>query len=149
GGFYIDLDTGCLAPLNKFSDFGGILLGKMGPDLEFPHAIPNAIMASRTREEFWLLFIGLIIRSFTFGIRGAEAVTGPVALKTAVDIYMSKEPLFSFQMIAAVSKQLSEDLKPRPTRSVIKLLPQREWYPLDWTDLVHRELRAMLGNKLL
>ena len=149
GGFYIDLDTECLAPLAKFSSFGGILLGRMGPDPSFPHHIPNAIMASRPREEFWLFLIGLIGTSFRSGIRGAEALTGPIALKTAVDIYLSKEPLFSVQVINAVAKQLPQELKPRRGRSAITLLPQREWYPLDWTDQVHTEWRRIQGKTLL
>ncbi len=149
GGFYIDMDTECLSPLDKFAGFEGILLGRMGPNPDFAHSVPNAIMASRPREEFWLLLISLIASSFHIGLRGAEALTGPIPLKSATDIYLSKEPLMSSQMIGAMAKYLPGDLKPRATRSSIKLLPPKEWYPIDWSDPVHAEFCQMQGSALL
>src|SRR5580765_6042565 len=77
GGFYIDLDTECLQPLQKFVESQDVLLCRMGPYPDFSHAVPNAIMASRPREEFWLLVIAIIRASYGFGLRGAEALTGP------------------------------------------------------------------------
>lgn len=151
GGFYIDLDTECLALLKRFADFPGILLGRMGPYPDFLHAVPNAIMASRPREEFWLLVIGLISNLFGSGLRGGgpESLTGPVVLKAAVDIYLSKEPLISSQMIGSFALRLPEHLKPRPGRSRIELLPQREWYPIDWSDPIHQALRQEIRGGLL
>ncbi len=146
GGLYIDLDTECLAPLRKYTDYPGVLLGRMGPYPEFTHAIPNAIMGSRPREEFWLLMIGLIeqLCALGFNDRGPEYLTGPVALKSAVDIYSSKEPLFSEQIIRSVTARLPASLRPRSSRTTIFMLRQREWYPLDWTDAIHVSLRQQL-----
>lgn len=68
-------------------------------------------------------------------------LTGPVVLKSAANIYMSKEPLISSQMIGMIARLLPEPLKPRTGRTEIKLLPPREWFPLDWSDPVHQALR--------
>jgi hypothetical protein len=108
-------------------------------------------MASRPREEFWLLVIGLISNLFGSGLRGGgpESLTGPVVLKAAVDIYLSKEPLISSQMIGSFALRLPEHLKPRPGRSRIELLPQREWYPIDWSDPIHQALRQEIRGGLL
>jgi mannosyltransferase OCH1-like enzyme len=152
GGFYIDLDTECLQPLSKFVRTPGILLGRMGPYSDFLHAIPNAIMASRPREEFWLLVIGLITNLFGSGMRGGgpESLTGHVVLKAAVDIYLSKEPLITSQLIGSLALRLPSHLKPRTGRSDIRLLPQREWYPIDWSDPIHQTLRnEVRSGKLL
>jgi mannosyltransferase OCH1-like enzyme len=150
GGFYIDMDTEGLKPLDKFVGVKGILFGRMGTDAKFAHAIGNAIMASRPREEFWLFLIGLIRFLYGLGLRGPEALTGPIALRSAVDIYLSEEPLLATGIIKSLAKLLPAQLQPRPARSKIELLPQREWYPLDWSDQVHTPLRkAVLGGKLL
>ena len=151
GSFYVDLDTECLQPLAKFVDFPGVLLGRMGAYADFPHAIPNAIMASRPREEFWLLVIGLIANLFGSGMRGGgpESLTGPVVLKTAADIYLSREPLLSSQMIGSLATRLPDPLKPLPSRSKIELLPQREWYPIDWSDPIHQALREQVRSGMM
>jgi hypothetical protein len=146
GGFYLDLDTECLRSLSRLADHAGVLLGRMGAYPEHPHSIPNAIMGSRPREEFWLLVIGLIGQLIKCGTRGVrpEYLTGPVVLKSAADIYLSKEPVLSAQTIGAIANHLPSHLKPRRTRSNVKLLPPREWYPIDWTDPIHQGFRKMV-----
>ena len=54
GGFYFDLDVECLNSLDKYLMGNDVLFGRMGSDEAFPASIPNAIMASKPRQEFWL-----------------------------------------------------------------------------------------------
>ena len=57
GGLYADLDTQCVKALDNVLDRSGVVLGRMGTDPTFVHSIPNAVMASSPREEFWLYVI--------------------------------------------------------------------------------------------
>ena len=60
GGIYADLDVECLKPLDEVLAEGDIVVGRMGSDFTNPHSIPNATMASKARQAFWLLPIDLI-----------------------------------------------------------------------------------------
>ena len=57
GGIYVDLDTQCLKPLDPLRSQADVVLGWLGNDPTSDQAIPNAIMLSRPRQEFWLLAI--------------------------------------------------------------------------------------------
>ena len=84
GGLYVDLDVDCIKNSDELIKDKIIVLGKMGED--FPHNIPNAIMYSRKKHNFWLFVINLV----TIRMRdntGAEATTGPVVLKDAYELY--------------------------------------------------------------
>jgi mannosyltransferase OCH1-like enzyme len=59
GGIYIDMDTECLAPLDGLRAEGDVVLGRMGWDERFEHSVPNAIMASKPHQAFWLVAIAL------------------------------------------------------------------------------------------
>ena len=67
---------------------GDVVLGQMGPDLAFEQSIPNAIMASKPSQLFWVLFIAMMIaRADKLGNpeamcqRGPEFCTGPILLR--------------------------------------------------------------------
>jgi hypothetical protein len=142
GGLYVDLDTECLAPLDWIADSTGVILGRMGTNPNFMHSIPNAIMASRPREEFWLLVVGLIwVMSRILGGDRPEHVTGPAVLKSAVDIYGARESLLTSVFIGSYSRRLPDHLKPREGRTKIQLLAPGRWYGLDWSNPEHQSIR--------
>lgn len=143
GGIYVDMDTECLQPLDSLTAHTGVVLGRMGDDTGFAHAIPNAIMASSPRTEFWLFVIALLLYFCRFRGR-PEQVTGPIVLKAAVDIYLANDPLFVRSKIQEVAAVLTEHQKPVPGRSPIALLPAAQWYPLNWNDPVHDALRRQV-----
>src|SRR5690606_28155640 len=96
GGLYADLDTECLRPLDPVLSGRQLVLGQMGEDLQFAHAIPNAMMASAPRQLFWLLAVSMAIErirectgSDDMRARGPEALTGPILLKDAYDYYVA------------------------------------------------------------
>jgi inositol phosphorylceramide mannosyltransferase catalytic subunit len=152
GGFYVDMDVECLRPFDRYAERGGILLGRMGNDPDFPESIPNALMASEAREGFWLLYLAQIVAASSQRVgQRPEAVTGPVVLKECVDLYVS-EPI---EARARVDRFLGEYLPTIDADTVryspLTLLPGVEWFPLDWHDKIHRQfrLRLMRRRKIL
>lgn len=149
GGLYVDMDTECLRPLNLGTDSGDVWLGRMGNDADFSHSIPNAIMASRPRQEFWLLVIHLLIQKADsisdpgeMAGHGPEALTGPVLLKQAVDIYQATDRAVAGNMIAEVAARLPASMQPDPGPSRVIIHEPGRWYPIDWTNLLHFHLAS-------
>lgn len=141
GGLYADMDTECLRPLDGLLNRADVVLGRMGSDPDFAHSIPNAIMASRPRQEFWLLVIALLLQSSQQAGR-PESLTGPVLLKSAVDLYGTGAPALISEAIRAVRNLLRPDQQPEESRSRIEILAGRELYPIDWSDPIHQMLRG-------
>ncbi len=140
GGIYADMDVECLRPLDGLLGRGDVLLGRMGSNPGHPHSIPNAVMASKPRQEFWLLVIWLLMDAAKRG-GPPEHVTGPVLIKSAVDLYLARDPQWVQSAIQAVAKCLPQELQPVPQTSNLTLLSSREWFAVDWTDPVHQILR--------
>lgn len=155
GGFYADMDTECLRPLSSLQGRGDVLLGRMGSDGSFEHSVPNAIMASRPRQMFWVLAMVLMIQKLDAHqdieeIRrlGPEKFTGPVFLKEVMDVYRSVDGAELDRLCAGVLSQMGEHLTAGISAGEVTLLDPDEWYPIDWTNPVHRLLRSdILVNK--
>jgi len=121
GGIYADMDFHCLRSLDEICKHG-LVLGRMGTDNSFPHSIPNAFMASKPQEIFWLGYIQVMVDTWRDAQRSGqdyypELITGPVVLKKAVDTY-----------------------KKYHTR--ITLLPGHMLYPINWNDSLHQMFRT-------
>lgn len=147
GGIYADMDTECLRPLAPLFRSGDVWLGRMGNDADFPHSRPNAIMASRPRQEFWLLAIHLLVEKAkalgdpaAMAGKGPEVMTGPFLLKNAYDLYTGSEPETVRSLIHGIAAQLPESLQPRARPSQITLLAPDLWYPIDWSNMIHLRL---------
>ena len=147
GGLYADMDTECLRPVGPLFESGDVWLGRMGTDPDFPHSIPNAIMASRPLQEFWLLAIHLLVENVkalgdpaTMAAKGPEVMTGPILLKNACDTYMSSKRSALRELIQEIAARLPADLQPQPTASRIDLLGPEYWYPIDWSNMLHLRL---------
>ncbi|HZP06534.1 MAG TPA: FkbM family methyltransferase [Terracidiphilus sp.] len=149
GGIYADLDTECLRPLSPLLNRADVILGRMGPSEAFAHSIPNAIMASKPKQEFWLLVISLLLQ-FSQNDARPELLTGPVLLKSAFDLYTAKDPLWVRLAIDSIRARLSPEQQPLQGPSKIELLSSRQWFPIDWSDPIHQLLRTnVLTGKLL
>ncbi|MEP7206434.1 MAG: glycosyltransferase [Casimicrobiaceae bacterium] len=145
GGVYADMDTECLRPLQPLFHSGDVWLGRMGHDRTFAHSIPNAIMASRPRQAFWLLVIALLVENaHTLRDRtppvGPETMTGPILLKRAYDLYVGAERGRVRAMIEATAARLPASLQPRTGSSQVRLLEPDVWYPIDWSNIIHLRL---------
>lgn len=151
GGYYCDLDTECLRPLPALDGVGDVILGRMGPDAGFAHSIPNAIMASKPRQLFWLVAVAMMLEAAAAAgtpermlALGPEALTGPMLVKAAADFYRGAGPRAARERAAPVLDRLSPALRESVRDGALALLPPETWYPLDWTNPIHRLLRADL-----
>ncbi len=145
GGLYADMDTECLRPVDPLFESGDVWLGRMGSDRGFSQSIPNAIMASRPLQEFWLLAIQLLVEdaerlSGRAPSAGPETVTGPILLKRAYDTYMAEERSAVRRMVQRVASHLPDNLQPQAKTTRVELLEAHTWYPIDWSNIVHLRL---------
>jgi mannosyltransferase OCH1-like enzyme len=148
GGLYADLDTQCLQPLDKVLDRSGVVLGQLGQDPSFTQSVPNAIMASSPREEFWLFVIGKAMVEADKPVRPEDS-TGPALLRRALIAYGRGDPPPD-SVIRLMKRLLPADLMPFPDRSIVHILPAEEWYPLSWNAQLDQIVRnRVLRGKLL
>jgi inositol phosphorylceramide mannosyltransferase catalytic subunit len=148
GGLYADLDTQCLKPLDTVLARKGVVLGRMGKDPGFSHSVPNAIMASSPREEFWLYVIAKAMVTAEKPSR-PEETTGPVLLKGAFDSYQKNSPP-SADVIGLLMRLLPRHLHPKHGPTAIHILPPEEWYPVAWADKQSADIRSrMFAGELL
>ena len=155
GGVYVDMDTECLQPLSTMPTSGDVVLGQMGPKVEAVNAIPNAIMASKPFQLFWLLVIALMIeKAGSAGVEalrkaGPEHTTGPAVLHEAFDFYRSQSEQWIRARAEPVLAKLPEHLSARLQVGRIELLGPDQWYPIDWTNPIHQWLlrRFLLKRK--
>lgn len=145
GGIYSDLDTECLRPLDDVLHLGDVVLGRMGSNPRFSHSVPNAIMASTPKQEFWLLVIQLLCLVAREPWR-PEALTGPVILKAAVDMYLARDFGFPTMLIGTAKRLLRADQLPVSEPSTLALLDSGAWFPLDWSNAEHLRMRDALLN---
>jgi inositol phosphorylceramide mannosyltransferase catalytic subunit len=144
GGFYLDLDVECLQPLDRYLWDHDVLVGRMGHDNAFPNSIPNAIMASKPRQEFWLYAMSHLVTGPTSG--DVEIVTGPKFLKACVDSW-NEGATDRGVRIESIRKRLSPELAVTDRTRRITILPPDEWYPLNWNDPAHQSLRSQWLNR--
>ena len=151
GGLYADMDTQRLRSFSDLFESGDVCLGRMGNDVHFSHSIPNAIMASRPLQEFWLLVIHLMIDGVealadpvAMAAEGPEALTGPILLKRAYDTYQSADRPAVGAMIQKIAAQLPAALQPQSKPSRLVLFEPQVWYPIDWSNVIHFRLVSEL-----
>jgi hypothetical protein len=117
----------------------------------FAHSIPNAMMAARPRQEFWLLVMHHMVNaaneSGSQGQRGVEAMTGPILLKLAHDQYVGAADRDAVDAsIGGVARHYVGWLPQKRTPSRIRLLPASAWYPIDWSNVIHNHLQLELAQ---
>ena len=153
GGFYADMDSECLRPLNLGQRNEAVVLGRMGNDPSFEHSVPNAMMASRPGQAFWLLVVQRMIDIFESHptaemlLRaGPEELTGPVLLKRSFDEFQRLDDEALMKRIAPVVRNLTDRQKETVHIGRVALLDGETWYPLDWTNPFHKGLRNHLNR---
>ncbi len=146
GGIYADLDVYCLEPLDGIVGQPLAVLGRMGADPDFEHALPNAVMASCARHPFWLLVIAKMIEAHAKNPAARpEYLTGPVVLKSAFDEYAS-QPRLAGELIGAVARRLPAHLQPAAV-DMVAALCANDWFPFNWADPIHRLYRQALRSQ--
>jgi DNA-binding beta-propeller fold protein YncE len=156
GGVYADMDTECLRPLMPMPLSGDVILGQMGPNLNLD-SIPNAIMASKPFQLFWLVVIALMMEKVESlksleDLRRAqpESLTGPNLLYEAFEFYRSESEQNIRLRTRQIIEKLPEEVFARLQAGRIELLPPDLWYPIDWTNPFHQRLRRFFQkNEIL
>ncbi len=151
GGMCADMDTECLRPLVTMPFSGDVILGQMGPDLNFEQSIPNAIMASKPFQLFWLVVIVLMMekvesRGRVGDLRRAtpESLTGPALLHEAFDFYRSESEKNIRLRTLPIIEKLPEEVSALVKAGRIELLPPDVWYPIAWTNPFHKRFGSFL-----
>jgi hypothetical protein len=138
GGIYADMDTECLRPFDALLDVADVVLGTMGTNPGFRHSLPNAVMLSAPRQEFWLLVMSLLMEPAEREGQRPESLTGPVLLKRAWRLYTGgKAGAEVAARIAETRARLPAELAPVAARTRIAALPGYVLFPLDWNDRIH------------
>jgi hypothetical protein len=142
------MDSECLRPLEGMRAMGDVLFGRMGSDHGFEHSIPNAIMASKPGQAFWLLTIALAVERLEKSRQDPskfwpELLTGPILLKDAVEFYMnsSKERVIDF--VSNACPELAGELA-KSDFGRITILPPPVWYPVNWNNFMQTAFRKRI-----
>lgn len=151
GGIYADLDFECLKEFNSLlNDYQqyGVLLGCMEDSDNFEKTsannIPNAIMISRPREEFWLcMFHILLTREKNVGL--IENETGPIALKDAYLLYKNTDYKNTEWYNELVNKLKKNNLAPMQNNNV-HILTSYILYPISWERSDMKEINDEMLN---
>lgn len=128
GGIYADMDFECLKNFDDIINLGDrfdLIFGKMKTnEQEHEHNIPNAIMISKPKQDFWLTVFDKLMNTDSF--LEPEESTGPVLLKKAIEEYKGNNKIL--------------------------LLKSFIFYPIDWTnekDLEQLRNPVIFEKKLL
>ncbi len=147
GGFYADMDSECLRPLDQMRDMGDVLVGRMGRDRSFEHSIPNAIMASKPKQVFWLLAIAFAAERLRQSQQRQDSrpewLTGPVLLKDAVDFYLSHSQSQVRDTISKLCPELLPELEGSRFGD-LRVLPPAVWYPVNWNNFIQSFFRKKM-----
>jgi mannosyltransferase OCH1-like enzyme len=152
GGFYAHMDSECIRPVQALREAGDVVLGRMGRDPDFEQSIPNAIMASKPRQAFWLLTIALATERLKQmgdtrpGHLPPEEVTGPVMLKRAVDFYLNHSAADIAERIEIACPGLKEDIQTSKFGK-LALLPAPIWCPINWNDFIQKVFRQRMARQ--
>lgn len=150
GGFYADMDSECLRPLESMRNMGDVIVGRMGRDNSFEHSIPNAIMASKPKQAFWLLTIAFAVdrlqKSQEKNDYRPEWLTGPILLKDAVDFYMSNSQKDVSDFILKICPELRADIATCDF-GTIKIVAPAVWYPVNWNNFIHTIFRNKMSHE--
>ncbi|KAK9234257.1 nucleotide-diphospho-sugar transferase [Lipomyces kononenkoae] len=161
GGVYADLDVECLRPAAElFEDYNvttaphkstlegahhiqsngqpqrTAFFGRMGTDVSFEHSIPNAWMASTPGHPFFLLSLDKVVSNLKGEIAGwvtAEMLTGPIALRTYINLYLEK-----YKDNDELNQKLNEDPvvavfgQQEKIKHAVEVLPWWNVFPYSW-----------------
>ena len=145
------MDTECLRPVVTMPFSGDVILGQMAPDLNLERSIPNAIMASKPFQLFWLVVIVLMMEKVeTLGRVGylsrvdPETLTGAILLHEAFDFYRSASEKDIRVRARPIIEKLPKEVSARVQAGRIELLPPDVWYPIAWTNPFHKRFASFL-----
>ena len=148
GGLYADLDFECLKPFDNIfetAEHNGIdiILGNLGQMDEEKHAlhqIPNALMISKPKQDFWKCVIE-VMTNIAPDLRIApEYATGPCLLTLCYDFYIHKGQYRKESICAVYGKDIFEGVAEKLNfSSQLGVLLPKIFYPINWGNKEHQE----------
>jgi inositol phosphorylceramide mannosyltransferase catalytic subunit len=156
GGFCVHMDSECIRPLDDMRDLGDVLLGRMGQDSQFEHSLPNAVMASKAKQAFWLLALSLAIERLANiaeqpdpSFLRPEWLTGAILIKSAAEFYQNHSQDEVRRRISSASADLSI-LAADSDFGTIFISPATIWCPVNWNNFLQTvSRRHMFKNRLV
>jgi hypothetical protein len=151
GGFYAHMDAECLKPLESIRGAGDVLLGRMGYNSDFEQSIPNAIMASKPRQAFWLLTVAIAVERLVELQSEAsdefppERVTGPIMLKNAVDFYINYPRQAIIGRVRKACPELEVEIQ-RSDFGNIRIFSSPILCPINWNDFMQAAFRKRMSK---
>ena len=152
GGIYADLDFQCLRSFEPFItemerkniDVSFGTLGRMDDEKFICHDIPNALMVSRARADFWKFVIKALQNTQTKNL-APEFQTGPVFLKICIDAYTRKNKNVDTGFITATyGANIFENMHDIDYSSNIFITAPAFFYSINWNNKNHHEYRKRL-----
>jgi hypothetical protein len=151
GGFSVHMDSECLKPLDETSGLGDVLLGRMGNVDDFEHSVPNAVMASKPKQTFWLLAVALAIERLAQvvdgqfgGARGRpEWLTGAILIKDTANFYLSHGKQEILQRISRSTNGLAAEVQ-NSHYGKLTMLPAPIWCPVNWNNFIQTIFRKKM-----
>jgi inositol phosphorylceramide mannosyltransferase catalytic subunit len=169
---YVDLDTECLRPFDRMLSsqiatqvstlqesaspsespltplYQHAFFGRMGPDPNHEHSIPNAWMASTPRHPFFMLPLEGIAQNLYSGYNHfVEGLTGPVALRYQIWMYESHynygRDLIPYLRTTVMNKTYFETYD---LRHSVTVLPPEMIYPFSWVSVWDGVVPYCLGG---
>jgi len=151
GGLYVDMDTQCLRPVDEALRTGDVILGWMGREAGFAHAISNAIMASKPKQLFWLLAIANAIDRAALCRGPADFIARPEFLTACIlirDSYLEYVSHTEWEIRARLERSLPKSVPVNDAvAGEVRVLPAGIWYPINWNNLWHQRFRRELLRK--
>lgn len=155
GGIYADMDFECLKSFDNILESGehngvDIILGNLGPmdnAKNSLHQIPNALMLSKPREDFWKCVIKVMSNVAPKQQICPEYSTGSCLLTLCYDFYVNRGAYNQVNMIALYGKDIFEGVsKEINFSSRLHIVNPKIFYPINWGNHKHVE---KYGNKKL
>jgi hypothetical protein len=156
GGFSVHMDSECLKPLDEMSGLGDVLLGRMGNVEDFEHSVPNAVMASKPKQTFWLLAIALAMERLAEVVPGeaggassrAEWLTGAILIKDAADFYLTHGKQQTLDCISRLSDILAAEAQ-NSDYGKLTMLASPIWCPMNWNNSIQTIFRKRMFKENL
>ena len=148
GGIYADMDFECLKPFDNILEAGehngaDIILGNLGPMDDIKHAhhqIPNALMLSKPKQDFWKCVIKAMTNAASNKTISPEYATGPCLLTLCYDFYIHKGVYNKETLCAIYGKDIFEGVADTVNfSSQLGVVLPKIFYPYSWGNKAHKE----------
>jgi len=146
GGIYADMDFECLRSFDQLfleQQKYDVILGRMDTkSVDSDQSLPNAIMISKPKQEFWLCVFYTLLKNSRENT--VEKCTGPAMLLQAYNLYEKTKHSKNRAWYRDIIGKLNE--KPVAGTTSIQLCPPAVFYPLSWSMNQEGRVKSLENN---